>query len=109
MVRSTMDCCCTNLNGNAHLVNASKENFRNRGTGFWGESIRGSLKGRDLSARLLKSLKSEGKVRKFTPGVSYSVLTSNINKEIVVSQNHCNCQYLTLRAFGELMLVFNLY
>ncbi|XP_048331524.1 glucose-1-phosphate adenylyltransferase large subunit, chloroplastic/amyloplastic isoform X2 [Ziziphus jujuba] len=81
-----MDSCCANLNGNVHLVKASKQGFRNRGTGFWGESIRGSLKGRGLSAQLLKSLKSESRVRKLTPGASYSVLTSNINKESVTVQ-----------------------
>lgn len=97
-----MDSCCANLNGNVHLVKASKQGFRNRGTGFWGESIRGSLKGRGLSAQLLKSLKSESRVRKLTPGASYSVLTSNINKESVVSQNHCNYQIFDTKSIWEI-------
>lgn len=82
-----MDSCCATLKGNAHLVKASKKGFSKRGTGLWGESVRGSLKGRDLSGQLLKSLKTESRPPKLAPGVAYSVLTSNINAETVVSNS----------------------
>lgn len=87
MVGSTMDSCCATLKGNAHLLKASKQGFSDRGAGFWGESIRGSLKGRDLSVQLLKTLKTESRHTKLTSGVAYSVLTSNINTETVVSNS----------------------
>lgn len=59
------------------------------GTGFWGESILGSLKSRDLSAQFLKSSTSESsRVTKLKPVVACSVLTSDINKEAMVSEFH---------------------
>lgn len=82
-----MEYCCASLKGNAQLVKASKQGFSNPGAGFWGESIRGSLKGRDLSVQLLKSLKTETRPTKLKSGVAYSVLTSNINTETVVSNS----------------------
>lgn len=79
-----MDSCCATLKGNAHPV-------RNMGAGLWGESMRGCLKSRDLRTQFLKNSKSESnRITKFKPGVAYSVLTSDINKEAMVREIPCN-------------------
>lgn len=78
-----MDSCCATLKANVHPVRISKGSFKNRTSGFFGESIKGSLKGRDLNIQLRRILKSENKVRKFKPGVARSVLTSDVDKETV--------------------------
>ncbi|PON54930.1 Glucose-1-phosphate adenylyltransferase [Parasponia andersonii] len=75
-----MDSCCASLKANVHPVKVRKESFRNRSSGFFGESIKGSLKARDLNIQLRKSLTSENKVGKFKPGVAYSILT-DVDKE----------------------------
>lgn len=81
-----MDSCCATLKANALPVKVREGGLRNQGNGFWGESIRGSLKSRDLSTQLLKSLKSE---RKIKPGVAHSILTSpDISQDNVVSLIH---------------------
>lgn len=75
-----MDSCCATLKGNAHPV-------RNMGAGLWGESMRGCLKSRDLRTQFLKNSKTESnRITKFKPGVAYSVLTSDINKEAMSFQ-----------------------
>ncbi|KAM5564941.1 glucose-1-phosphate adenylyltransferase large subunit, chloroplastic/amyloplastic-like [Rosa sericea] len=79
-----MDSCCATLKANAFPVKVREGGLRNQGNGFWGESIRGSLKSRDLSTQLLKSLKSE---RKIKPGVAHSILTSpDISQDNVTFQ-----------------------
>ncbi|KAK4599804.1 hypothetical protein RGQ29_009733 [Quercus rubra] len=76
-----MDSCCATLKANAHPVKLGG-GLNNGGTRFWGESIRGSPKSRDLSTQLLKSSKKEtSRINKLKPGVTYSVLTSDINKQ----------------------------
>lgn len=81
-----MDSCFATLKANVHPVKVCR-GVRNMGTGFWGESIGVSQKGRDLSAQFLKSSESESRrVTKVKPGVPFSVLTSDINKEVVVSE-----------------------
>lgn len=81
-----MDSCCATLKGNAHPFKLGRGGVRNMGGGFWGETMRGCLKSRDLSTQFLKHSKSESsRVTKFKPGVAYSVLT-DINKEAMVSE-----------------------
>lgn len=80
-----MDSCCATLKANAYPVKLGG-GLNNGGTRFWGESIRGSPKSRDLSTQLLKSSKKEtSRITKLKPGVAYSVLTSDINKQNLVS------------------------
>ncbi|KAF5462048.1 hypothetical protein F2P56_018089 [Juglans regia] len=82
-----MDSCCATLKTNAHPVKVGRRGVRNMGTGFWGESILGSLKSRDLSAQILKSSESENsRVTKLKPVVVCSVLASDINKEALSFQ-----------------------
>lgn len=82
-----MDSCCATLKANALPVKVREVGPRNQGTGFWGESIRGSPKGRDSSTQLFKSLKSESRNRKIKPGVAHSILTSpDINQDNVTFQ-----------------------
>ncbi|KAL0017142.1 hypothetical protein SO802_004211 [Lithocarpus litseifolius] len=72
-----MDSCCATLKANAHPVKLGG-GLNNGGTRFWGES----LKSRYLSTQLLKSSKKEtSRITKLKPGVAYSVLTSDINKQ----------------------------
>lgn len=81
-----MDSCCATLKANANPVKL-RRGLRNGGTGFWGESMRGSLKRRDLSTQLLKwSKKETSRVAKLKPGVAYSILTSDINRESLTFQ-----------------------
>ncbi|CAK7346339.1 unnamed protein product [Dovyalis caffra] len=76
-----MDSFCGALKASASAngVNVNKGGIRNKGTLFWGESLKKNLKSRDLSAELWKNLRSGAK--KVKPGVAYSVLTSDVNKE----------------------------
>ncbi|KAJ6412124.1 hypothetical protein OIU84_005226 [Salix udensis] len=78
-----MDSFCGALKASAgaNAVNANKGSIRTEGTHFWGERIKKNPKSRDLSARLRKNLRSC--VKKAKPGVACSVLTSDVNKEIV--------------------------
>ncbi|XP_050366451.1 glucose-1-phosphate adenylyltransferase large subunit, chloroplastic/amyloplastic-like [Argentina anserina] len=68
-----MDSCCATLKANALPAEVRGGGLKNQGSSFWGESIRRSIKGRDLNTKLFKSLKSE---RKIKPGVAHSILTS---------------------------------
>ena len=70
--------------GNVNLINVSKGRS-NGGSVFWGESIRGDLKSKDVGAQLWKSLRAENVVKKAKPGVAYSVLTPDIDNETLVS------------------------
>ncbi|KAB5512865.1 hypothetical protein DKX38_029893 [Salix brachista] len=82
-----MDSFCGALKASAgaNAVNANKGSIRTEGTHFWGERIKKNPKSRDLSARLRKNLRSC--VKKAKPGVACSVLTSDVNKEIVDAKN----------------------
>lgn len=79
-----MDSSCAILRGNAIIVKSRKRvGGRRCSTGFWGETTRGSHSTtRFLSIQTLKNSKSD---TKFKPGVAYSVLTPDINKESVVT------------------------
>ncbi|KAJ0087313.1 hypothetical protein Patl1_09181 [Pistacia atlantica] len=73
-----MDSSSVALKANAHPI------VSNGSSGIWGESVRGSLKSRDLSCHLWKNLKTEKLVKQASkPGVAYSVLTPDIYKEKV--------------------------
>uniref|UniRef100_A0A6N2LCK9 Glucose-1-phosphate adenylyltransferase n=1 Tax=Salix viminalis TaxID=40686 RepID=A0A6N2LCK9_SALVM len=78
-----MDSFCGALKASAgaNAVNANKGGIRAEGTHFWGERIKKNPKSRDLSSRLRTNLRSC--VKKAKPGVACSVLTSDVNKEIV--------------------------
>lgn len=80
-----MDSFCTTLKANVNPVKVSKKAQMNQDSVFWGESTRGSFENRDLSNKVLKTLKTERINRKIKPAVRCSVLTSDVNKEIVVS------------------------
>lgn len=80
-----MDSCCAALKVNANPAASNTDN------GFWGASVVGSLKSRDLNfgSQVWKNLRTEKINKKFTkPGVAYSILTSDINKETAVSTRH---------------------
>ena len=79
-----MESCCMAFKGNVNLINVSKGRS-NGGSVFWGESIRGGLKSKDVGAQLWKSLRAENVVKKAKPGVAYSVLTPDIDNETLVS------------------------
>lgn len=82
-----MDSCCAILKANAHPVKLDREGVRNIGAGFWGESMRGSLKSSDLCNRFFKISKGESsRVTTLKSGRAYSVLTSDINKEAMTFQ-----------------------
>ncbi|KAB5557608.1 hypothetical protein DKX38_008517 [Salix brachista] len=82
-----MDSFCGALKASAgaNAVNANKGGIRAAGTHFWGERIKKNPKSRDLSSRLRTNLRSG--VKKAKPGVACSVLTSDVNKEIVDAKN----------------------
>lgn len=76
-------CCAAALKANAHPA------VSNRNTGFWGGSVKGSLKSGDLNfgSRVWKNLRTEKINKNVTkPGVAYSILTSDTNKETVTFQ-----------------------
>ncbi|XP_077220935.1 glucose-1-phosphate adenylyltransferase large subunit 1-like [Tasmannia lanceolata] len=70
-----MDSCNVIFNATPHLVQVKKGSIKSGDNGFWGDRIRGSLKNKAWSNKLGKSLRS-GKA-----SVTYSALTSDINKE----------------------------
>ncbi|XP_059633454.1 glucose-1-phosphate adenylyltransferase large subunit 1-like isoform X2 [Cornus florida] len=69
-----MDSCFANIKGNVPPVKFSK----GRESAFWGKKINGTLKGRALGAPSFKSVRTEKRA-----GAAYSVLTTDINKEVV--------------------------
>ena len=73
------------LKANANSINVSNGRS-NGGTVFWGENIRGGLKSRNFGTQLWKSLRAENGVKKINPGVAYSVLTPDIDKETMKFQ-----------------------
>ncbi|OMO75163.1 Nucleotidyl transferase [Corchorus olitorius] len=80
-----MESCCMALKVNANPINVGK--VHNNGSSiFWGESIRGGLKSREFRTGLWKNLKVEKGVNKFKPGVAYSIITPDIDKETLKFQ-----------------------
>ncbi|KAK7840609.1 glucose-1-phosphate adenylyltransferase large subunit 1 [Quercus suber] len=80
-----MDSCCLNLKPNSYLAKA-KGGLTHENNWFWGDRIRGSLKNDVWVNQLAKSLRAEKKARKFRPGVSFAVITSNDAPEAVTIQ-----------------------
>lgn len=52
---------------------------------FWGESVMSRLRNRDWSGRFSQNLKIERKATRIKRGVAYSLITSDIDKEFMVS------------------------
>ncbi|KAM3695352.1 hypothetical protein ACB098_07G124600 [Castanea mollissima] len=80
-----MDSCCLNLRPNSHFAKA-KGGLSRENDWFWGDRIRGSLKNDVWVNQLAKSLRTEKKARKFRPGVSFAVITSDNAKETLTIQ-----------------------
>lgn len=84
-----MDPCCATLKTSSsltHPVQVRSGSIRKCDNGFYGEEIRGSLKS-SASTELWKGLKTENQTRKVKYRVACSILTSDIDKEIVVSDS----------------------
>lgn len=78
-----MDSYCATLKPNGQRIKLNRETLRNRSSVFWGESMKASsLKG----SRDLKSINLQ-KILKTKPGVAYSILTSDVEKEALVSES----------------------
>ena len=77
-----MDSNSATLKANGNPIRLRRESLRNRASSvFWGESLKG--KGRDLKSKnLQKSLKTIKK-----PGLAYSILTPDVEKEALVSES----------------------
>ncbi|XP_059284466.1 glucose-1-phosphate adenylyltransferase large subunit 2, chloroplastic/amyloplastic isoform X2 [Lycium ferocissimum] len=70
---------CANMNGTAQLVAISK-GISNQDSAFWGVKIN---KGFGVRFRSCKSFRTQERGRKVKSGVTFSVLTRDINKELV--------------------------
>ncbi|KAK6115322.1 hypothetical protein DH2020_007591 [Rehmannia glutinosa] len=81
-----MDSCCTTIKANKMLPVKINGVSRKSDNGFWGEKIRGSLKEKAFRARHWKNLSGK-RTRNLKPGVAFSVLTRDINKEMVAFEN----------------------
>jgi len=69
------------------LAKVSEGTGRNRRSGFWGESTRGSGNTRFLSVQSCKTSRTSKNLRNSKPrGVARAVLTSDINEDSVVNQ-----------------------
>ena len=79
-----MDSCRAMMNARVSPVQVSK-GFSYEDNVFCGEKIRGSLKNRAFGTKLWGNLTSENRDRKVKPGVAFSVLTRDINEELLVS------------------------
>ncbi|CAH9077845.1 unnamed protein product, partial [Cuscuta europaea] len=72
--------CASTIKANVHQVPNSRK-FGYGDSGLWGEKIRGSFKHRGISVN--KSEIHERSSKKVKPGVTYSVLTHDINKQLL--------------------------
>lgn len=97
-----MDACCATMKSTTYLANVSRGGFCNGENGFWGEKIRGSLNNCALANQFGKSLSLEKRGRKIKPGIAYSVLIRENNKETLVS---ISIQLLCLFSFFLSFLV----
>ncbi|KAI8015239.1 hypothetical protein LOK49_LG05G03671 [Camellia lanceoleosa] len=73
-----MDSCCAAMKANVHTVQGRRGDYR-----CWGERIRGSLNSKILGTQLRKTFRAESRDSKVKPGMVFSVLTSDINKELL--------------------------
>lgn len=71
-----MDYCCATIKAKSVLIKGDNC--------FYGEKVRGSLNNRGFGIRFRKNLCGNGS-RNVKPGVAFSVLTRDINKELAVS------------------------
>ncbi|XP_042497683.1 glucose-1-phosphate adenylyltransferase large subunit 1-like [Macadamia integrifolia] len=78
-----MDSCSATFKANASVMRPGKGGFSDGRHGFWGERIRGSLNNGIWDFKLKKSLRTENGGRKIEAGVAYSVLTTDVNKEVM--------------------------
>ncbi|XP_050203633.1 glucose-1-phosphate adenylyltransferase large subunit 1-like [Mercurialis annua] len=77
-----MDSCCAVFKGTANAIDMSKR------TPFWGEGIKGSLKRKSqLKKLLIKDNDYKGITKKVKPGLTCSVITSDVNKQIMTFDN----------------------
>ncbi|KAI3464927.1 hypothetical protein Pfo_021590 [Paulownia fortunei] len=75
-----MDSYCTTIK--AKMLPVQTNGVVSKGdNGFWGEKIRGSLNDKAFGTRLWKNLNGK-RTRNLKPGVAFSVLTRDINKEM---------------------------
>ncbi|KAJ4964405.1 hypothetical protein NE237_024344 [Protea cynaroides] len=81
-----MDFCFATSKANAPVVPSGKGGFSDGRHGFWGERIRGSFKNGVSDIKLTKSLTTENGARKIKAGVAYSVLTTDVDKEVMTFQ-----------------------
>ncbi|KAL0314669.1 UNVERIFIED_CONTAM: Glucose-1-phosphate adenylyltransferase large subunit, chloroplastic/amyloplastic [Sesamum angustifolium] len=81
-----MDSCCATIK--AKILPVRTNGGLSRGeNGFWGEQIRGSLKNKVFGrTRLRKNLRGK-RAGNLKPGVTVSVLTRDINKEMVAFES----------------------
>jgi len=80
-----MESTCATLSG--ILAKVREGTGRNRRSGFWGESTRGSGNTRFLSVQSCKSSRISKNLRNSKPpGLPRAVLTSDINEDSVVNQ-----------------------
>ncbi|CAI9755880.1 unnamed protein product [Fraxinus pennsylvanica] len=77
-----MESCCVAMKAKVQPMQTNK-GFSQEGNGFWGEKIRGSLKNNAFRKLVSQNLRSENRGKDFKPGVAFSVLTRDINKELV--------------------------
>lgn len=75
------------MKSTAHLGGVTTGGFNNGEKEFFGEKIRGSLKNNFRINQLSKSLKLEKKENKIKPGVAYSVITTENDRETLVIIN----------------------
>lgn len=77
-----MDTFCANMKGTAQSV-AITRGISNQDNSFWGDKISGRLINKGFGFRSCKSFRTEERGRKVKSGVAFSVLTRDINKELV--------------------------
>ncbi|KDP38538.1 hypothetical protein JCGZ_04463 [Jatropha curcas] len=75
-----MDSCCAALKGAANAFNVNRS-LSNGSCPFWGDWIKGNRKSRNFNAKNLRTESNNNGIKKFKPGVAYSVFTSDVNKE----------------------------
>ncbi|KAM7517200.1 hypothetical protein LguiA_006783 [Lonicera macranthoides] len=80
-----MDSCCVTMKTNVNPMKVSKGFFNYGDSGFLGKNINNSLKNnRAFGIQWNKKiLTTQNRARKIKPGFAFSVLTSDINEEIV--------------------------
>ncbi|XP_059647660.1 glucose-1-phosphate adenylyltransferase large subunit 1-like isoform X2 [Cornus florida] len=81
-----MDSFCATLKSTTHLRKVPKGDLSNGDSGFFGERITVSQKTSVGVNQFGKSLRTEKRVRKIKPGVAFSVLTTNTDKETLTIQ-----------------------